>query len=413
MNTSALYFCDFPPLNLGGGGLLMEYLLRSYPPGRLTILTGSHYFQQASKKSLPANRDNYAVFPVAAEFGRWGLGRLLSLLNWLALPLAGLLAFFLIKRKRARVILSVAHGRFFLAAAVLARITGVPLVLWVHDDWIAMIERRVFPRSCLSPMFSFAVKSASHVYAVSEHMADWLRTEYGVEAEIQLPCSEGLAADCGDKPAARHTFRMAFAGTNVATGDTLQMLAEVVGQGIVLPDGRRVELHLYMPAPAAPEMEPVCCWWRQEGVVIHPWLSQVELQRELSQADLLFLPYNFSPHYTSLWARSFPTKAAEYLRYGKPILLMAPPGAAIVPYARAHGFAAVLDRPDKDLLVDTIRRIATDASYREMLCARALDAFRTNHDAARQRNAVYALMDGLSGLSVSPYPARNFPNVSA
>jgi hypothetical protein len=34
MNTSALYFCDFPPLNLGGVGLLMEY-------DRLIILTGS------------------------------------------------------------------------------------------------------------------------------------------------------------------------------------------------------------------------------------------------------------------------------------------------------------------------------------------------------------------------------------
>jgi hypothetical protein len=41
MNTSALYFCDFPPLKLGGGGLLMEYLLGNYPPDRLTILTGS------------------------------------------------------------------------------------------------------------------------------------------------------------------------------------------------------------------------------------------------------------------------------------------------------------------------------------------------------------------------------------
>jgi hypothetical protein len=41
MNTSALYFCDFPPLNLGGVGLLMEYLLGNYPPDRLIILTGS------------------------------------------------------------------------------------------------------------------------------------------------------------------------------------------------------------------------------------------------------------------------------------------------------------------------------------------------------------------------------------
>jgi glycosyltransferase involved in cell wall biosynthesis len=412
MKVPALYFCDFPPLNLGGGGLLMEYLLKNYPPDRLTILTGSHYFNQASRKSRSTAPENYVVFPVSSATGRWGLGRFLLLLNWLALPLVALQALSLVKRRRIRVILSVAHGQFFLAAAVLARFTGVPLVLWVHDDWVAMTERRLLPRFCLSYLFSRALKSASHIYAVSERMADWLRSEYNVEAEIQLPCSEGLAVERPGEPAGG-TFRVAFAGTNVGTGDTLQMLAEVVAKGIVLPDGRRVELHLYMPVPAGPEIEPSRCWWRQEGIVVHPWLSQVELQRELSQADLLFLPYNFSPRYTYLWAHSFPTKAAEYLRYAKPVLLMAPPGAAIVSYARAHGFAAIIDRPDKDLLVDAIRRIATDVSYREMLSARALDAFRTNHDAGRQRSAVYALMDGLSRLSVPPYTARNFPNISA
>jgi hypothetical protein len=412
MNTSALYFCDFPPLNLGGGGLLMEYLLKNYPPDRLTILTGSNYLNKASRKSRLANRDNYVVFPVSSATGRWGWGRFLFLLNWLALPWVALLAFYLVKRRHLRVILSVAHGQFFLAAAVLARVSGVPLVLWVHDDWVAMTERRLLPRYCLSHLFSFALKAASHVYAVSEHMAGWLRSEYGVEAEIQLPCSEGLAAERSDEPAGDR-FRVAFAGTNVGTGDTLQMLAEVVAQGIVLPDGRRVELHLYVPALAQPEIESARCWWRQDGIIVHPWLAQVELQGELSQADLLFLPYNFSPQYTFLWAHSFPTKAAEYLRYGKPILLMVPPGAAIVSYARAHGFAEIIDRPDKDLLVDAIQRIATDASYRQMLSARALHTFQTNHNAARQRSAVYALMDGLSRLSVPPGTAHNFPNVSA
>ena len=33
MNTFALYFCHFPPLNLGGVGLLMEYLLAELSAG--------------------------------------------------------------------------------------------------------------------------------------------------------------------------------------------------------------------------------------------------------------------------------------------------------------------------------------------------------------------------------------------
>jgi glycosyltransferase involved in cell wall biosynthesis len=223
-----------------------------------------------------------------------------------------------------------------------------------------------------------------------------------VQADIQLPCSEPIAPIGNRNREDGSVFRIAFAGNNVGTGDTLEILEDAIATGLFLPDGRALELHLYLPGGGlGPEQ-------RRPNVIIHPWLSQPELERELAQADLLFLPYNFSPNYAWLWARSFPTKAAEYLRYGKPILLMAPPDAAIVPYARAHSFAAIVDRPDKDLLVDAIRQVATNVSYREMLSARALQAFQTNHDAARQRSAVYSLMDGLSRLSAPPGTAGNF-----
>jgi glycosyltransferase involved in cell wall biosynthesis len=388
MKVPALYFCDFPPLNLGGGGLLMEYLLRNYPSDRLTILTGSHYFKLASQKSRPATQENYVVFPVSSATGRWGAGRLRLLLDWLALPFAVLLAMYLIKRRGLRVILSVAHGRFFVAAAVVARLSGVPLVLWVHDDWVTIWHRSWLGRYFSSWVFSFAVQSARHVYAVSTPMADRLRAAYRVEAEVQLPCSEAVApGECG-KATSGDIFRIAFAGTNHGTGDTVGILASALAEKATLPDGRRIRLHLYLP-PAG--VRPA---WRHENIVAHPWLSQPELRRELCQADLLFLPYNFSQD-VNLWTRSFPTKAADYLRYGKPIVVMAPAAAAIVPYARTHGFAEVIDRPDKDALLAAIRRIASDAPYCAALSARAVETFQTNHDAARQRRAVYQLINRL------------------
>ena len=388
--TPALYFCNFPPLNSGGGGLLMRHILGDYPADLLTVLTGSYHCHRVSKEELQSAGDNYFIFPVTAATGRWGTGRVLVFLNWLALPLLVLIGIYLVKRKQVRVILSIAHDYFFIAAAVLSRLSELPLVLWVHDDWIAHTRQNSYIlKYFAAPIFSYAVRSARHVYAISAPMAGWLRSEYGIEAEVQMPCSEGIAAPGERNPAIGEAFRIAFAGTNVGTGDTLGILAGLLAAGASLADGRRIELHLYMPAPGfRPE-------WRHQNVILHSWVPQAELLKELRLADLLFLPYNFSESYERLWSRSFPTKAAEYLRYGQPILVMAPARAAIVPYARAHGFAEVIDQPDRDALLDAIRRIAADASYRERLSARALETFQKNHDAARQRREVYRLINQL------------------
>lgn len=390
--TPALYFCDFAPLNGGGGGLLMELLLRDYVPESLTVLTGPQYFKRmyGDKAGVPSN---YILFPVFAGRGRWGIGRLRNFLDWIFLPFALLVSLYLIKKRGVRVILSVAHGHFFVAAACAARLSGRPLVLWVHDDWVWHPRHSRFTRRFASWTFSFAVHRARHVYAVSQPMAEWLKSAYGVAAEIQLPCAEEITAASDIPPdgsQAGEVFRIAFAGTNVGTADTLDLLAGVMAVGAKLPDGRRIELHLYVPGNGS---KPPA--WDRENIVVHPWLSQAELRQEMGKADLLFLPYNFSGHHAFLWARSFPTKAAEYLRYGKPILLMAPAAAAIVAYARAHGFAALLDRPDERALLETIRRIGSDSAYAREISARALDTFQKNHNASDQRRAVHHLIERL------------------
>jgi glycosyltransferase involved in cell wall biosynthesis len=408
-----LYFCDFPPLNSGGGGLLMELLLRDYPPESLTILTSPLHLKRIYGDRPRAVPSNYTLFPVFAGKGRWGIGRLRDFLDWLALPCALLLALYLIKKRGVRLILTVAHGRFFVAAACAARLSRLPLVLWVHDDWVWHPRHFRFTRPFASRVFAFALRTARHVYAVSQPMADWLKSAYGVEAELQLPCAEeippGEIASRSGASRDTHTFRISYAGTNIGTVDTVDILAGVVAAGPTLPDGRRIEFHLYVPGNGSGRPA-----WNRPNIAVHPWLSQADLRRELARADLLFLPYDFSSH-AFLWARSFPTKAADYLRYGKPILLMAPEGAAIVPYARAHGFAAVLDHPDESALLELVRRIASDATYTQALSARALETFRKNHNAAQQRSEVYRLIGRLceapatggGGRSSQPMPAED------
>ena len=119
------------------------------------------------------------------------MGRLRAALDWLAIPFVAATALFVVKKRSVGVILSIAHGHFFVAAALAARASGVPLVLWVHDDWVAMTKRRSFVLKYIArDVFGFAVRSARHVYAVSEPMARWLRSEFNVDAVVQLPGGE-------------------------------------------------------------------------------------------------------------------------------------------------------------------------------------------------------------------------------
>jgi hypothetical protein len=391
-----LYICDFVPGNTGGGALLMERLLSAYPARVVTILCGSDSFRRTAGEHGTKLKNECLVLPIFSRRGRWGIGRLRSALDWLAIPFVAVTATRAIRKKRVAVMLSIAHGRFFIAASLAARIQRIPLLLWVHDDWVALTRSNSFLLKYIArSVFGFAVRSASHVYAVSEPMARWLRSEFNVEATIQLPAGElprdVLAPTSDGRPSVPGVVRIAFAGTCVAADETLKMLARVTRTNGGLPDGRRLELHLYMPRPAD---DPV---WQHERIIFHSWMSQTALKAELRAATILFLPYNFSEADGFVPARSFPTKASDYMCSGTPMLVMAPEFSAIVRYARDNGFAEIVSEPREDLLVDAIWRLASDTHCQAALATRALEVFLANHEIGTQRQQVSLMIERLAG----------------
>jgi hypothetical protein len=53
-------------------------------------------------------------------------------------------------------------------------------------------------------------------------------------------------------------------------------------------------------------------------------MPQSELPRILSSADILFLPYSFSQIARKAIETAFPSKIADYLAAGRPILVFGP-----------------------------------------------------------------------------------------
>jgi hypothetical protein len=121
-----LYVAEFPPSSEGASGSLNLYrLLADYPAPAIRLLTSYR-----PEPAEPFGPERYRLFKLLR--GRGPLQAIAQLVNLVRLMITTLR---LVHRERPRVILTVAHGVFPLAAAQCARVYGLPLAVIVHDEW--------------------------------------------------------------------------------------------------------------------------------------------------------------------------------------------------------------------------------------------------------------------------------------
>lgn len=375
---------------------MAKRLLEDYPSDKLRVLTGSYFF----KLSLPEERIKcpYAVFPTLSETGRRGVGRIKFLINWLLIPLLTLAGVWLIKRRNLKVILTIAHGHFFIAAALTSLITKTPLVIIVHDDWVSELQETSYlMKYFCHDLFRFTIKRAAYLYAVSPGMQEMLKSDFQVESELQLPSTEKHQANHLVQMAESELQKFCILFTGIVSGgalDGLNLIIRTIQSGKLSELGLKpCELHLYVPENRALEQRYN---WEHDAIKIHGWVSQQELRSVLATADALFIPYSFSEDQKYFTSKSFPSKAADYLASGKPLLILAPPYASIVEYARKYNFAEIVDESSEEALVRGIYRLWKNPDYRERLGRNAIEVFKLNHDVVSQRIGFQQLVNHLA-----------------
>src|ERR1035437_7068947 len=379
--VNLLYICDFPPSNFAGGPILMSRLLRDYAPDRIVVLTSSRYLSVSPKEGRLACP--HIAFPTTKAWGRWGLGRIKNAIDWLMIPVLGLVTAYLIRKRRIDVMMTIVHGNFFIAAAIAGWITHTPYIAVMHDDTVTPAERRQswVLKYVLRSSVRWALLRAGHIYAISPEMQQLLKSEYGVDSELQRPGTERdrRSDSAVTKLSAHpHSAVILFAGaiTDVVQ-DSLKLLTEILVTGKLQVYGvQSAELHLY--TQLSPER--IRDWgWDHPSISVHGWVSQQELQGVLQSADILFLPFSFSEASRYAVESAFPSKTADYLAAGRPILVFGPPDSSLVRYAKEQGLAEVVDNYDEDVLARGIQRILSDSAYTSQLCKRSLTVFEQNH----------------------------------
>jgi glycosyltransferase involved in cell wall biosynthesis len=393
--------CDFPPSNLRGGSVLISRLLEGFPRDRVVVLTGSYFNSSSPQQGRLSCKQR--VFPTSNGTGRWGLGRIKTMFDWIALPVLALYGARVVKTNRIKAIVTIAHGHFFVAATLVGWITGTPVVLVVHDDWVAGVRRESFVLKHFSArVFQFAARRAAHIYAVTPYMKEMIERKYGVKAEVQMPAIDptldpNIAAGLTTLGAAAQAgcLRIVYAGTLTgATDDSFALLVKLVKGDKLLNYGiTSWELLLFIMAT---EEQIKAAGWQHERINVQGWVSQDELAAALTTADILFLPFSFREEERFATSQAFPTKTADYLKSGKPVLIFAPPYSSLVKYSQQFGFAEIVDECSEEKLAEAIARIWGSASYRRELAENSQAALMANHDINQQRASFKRLLNQLA-----------------
>jgi len=365
----------------------LSRLLGDYPPERITIVTTEQYDSLATVDGqLAADK---IVIRTTNKNGRWGWGRLKAAYDIACLPYWMLWTLRLIKERRIGVVLTVAHGLLFFVAVAAARSARVPSIVLVHDDWLVTWGDLLPPlKPLLSVVYKHCLRSASQVYCMSEYMQRRL-SEWGVNSDVQLHAREAdISSDRPFQAGSMEHMNIAYAGTFTgAMQDGLELLLKLIcSEKMTTYNLKSWHVHAYAPEGSFPGLHQA----KEKGrLTLHGWVSQAALAKALAEADALFLPLSFKKDQQEMVTTAFPCKTSDYLAAKRPIVVLAPPYAALTAYSRQHGLAIVVDRLDETALADALGEIAHSEFVRHQLTENAARTFAKNHNIVTQREELY------------------------
>ncbi len=247
-----------------------------------------------------------------------------------------------------------------------ARKTGCSLIPVFDDDYIYQWTDAV-KRNCAKLVEPWVIRGSSGVFTISEFSRDEYRHRYGVSSTVLHSLAPKGTGQVPDKVAMREApeaLKILFAGSVYhANYDAIATLIDGVQQ---LPD-YPANLHIY--TPQSPEI------LRRQGIagplVVHPSVGPSQIGVIQTDSDILFLPMGLQTKIPNVLRTSCPTKLADYLASGRPILAYAPPDSYLAWYVREHGCALLVDQADPKAMADAIRRLCQDAELRLQLVKKA------------------------------------------
>jgi glycosyltransferase involved in cell wall biosynthesis len=225
-------------------------------------------------------------------------------------------------------------------------------------------------------------------------MQEFVSDTCGRESELQLPAiapnKTEVFAEANPTSLAEEPIRILYAGGIV---ENAEALVRLIKDGTLKRYGvPSCSLDLYVPLTRDRFVE---LGWAHDFINLRGWIPNLELRRALCRADILFLPASFDKQEAAVVIAGFPTKAADYMASGRPILVFGPEYSSLVRYARQYGFAEVVTEPSDDALANGIKKLLQSPTHREQLVSTAFSVLSINHNIFKQRQKFQELVTQL------------------
>jgi glycosyltransferase involved in cell wall biosynthesis len=367
-----------------GGGILMRRLFADFPPDRLWVLTSAQSKRNAAPFD-PTPPPEHQVSVGEIQINRRWLDKLALLLNHLLLPWTVWRGVRLVRREKIEAIFTVPWTHYTIAAYLIHRITRLPIYMYAMDDPDGTRNRLGFQPLLYSLFMPRIARECRRIWGVSDGMCEYFEQSYGVKCLPLLPLLDletfrpkrSGAASCTDGD-----FHIVFTGSIYsAQVDAVRRLVRVVDQEAARDGGAlanmRLTLYTQSPAAALDRMGLSGKNVRRDEV------QHDDISSALAEADVAFLPLSFEPNMRHVVETSFPSKTAEYLAAGIPVLVHAPSYSSVARYCSKLGCGLVVDEPNEEALRSALLRLSRDAALRQELSAKALEVATKNHDAGR------------------------------
>ncbi|MDQ3816832.1 MAG: glycosyltransferase [Acidobacteriota bacterium] len=386
-----------PPCSAGGGGLMLRKLLGGYPADKLTIFTNgraiddlAEYYGADCLLDVPYIR----VRPWRSNIP--GVRRLLRSLNSLRiLPAAARLARL---ASTGTAILAVPWGgefgsELFVAAYLAHRWSGAPLVVYEMDEWGAAVRQAggAIARMLEKHLHSRIIREAQTVWVISREIAKEFQSRFNVEprilehgVDLQGFLSRRRKELAQGGPTRADERRLLYTGSiyGAQIGAVRNVLKAIQSQ-----PKRQWSLVIYTSQqPSTLTSQGI----EGPGLRIEPAVPVEAMPDILATADALLLPFSFEEKERSVVSTSLPSKIADYLASGVPVLVHAPPYATVTSLASEEGWALVVSEESTEQLNEALGRLASDKALRDEMAKRALSLAHSRHDLVKCREAFVA-----------------------
>lgn len=366
-----------------GGSRIMRALLQNAPNRFVSICTSP---------DAPPTTDlgQEMHVPLRPDFGRIERTRFAGLADALAPLFARRFARRLEQSCRecgARALHSIAHGGMdFYSAFLVAKKLGIPFFLQVHDDFI--FSARGIRRDAVHAALRDAWLHADGRFVICQQLGEEYCRRYGDKDYLVITDGVERIAEA-PRQRSGQDLQVYFMGLfHLDYEPNLLILLTALAQ--LQEEHRAGKISLVLRCGG---VRPRLIKSYEHFVRILPFASEAEVQRDMKEADLLYLPLPFEKEYELFVRFSLSTKMVTYVASGIPILYHGPPDSAVHALLKANDAALLCAKAAPDVLAEMLRVYIKDKDMGTHSAQNALELARRSFDLSEIRKKFWGAID--------------------